>query len=78
MEPRVRMEERLGEKRKGSRERIEKESHCFLPHVRIVTGSAWLRAFSSNLTNLLVPTGSYFGVLNLRIDCRSGLTKGII
>ena len=23
------MEERLGEKRKGSRERIEKESHCF-------------------------------------------------
>ena len=34
--------------------------------------------FFSNSTNLLVPAGSYFGVLNLRIGCRSGLTKGII
>ena len=44
----------------------------------VVTGSACLRAFFSNSTNLLVPAGSYFGVLNLRIGCRSGLTKGII
>ena len=40
--------------------------------------SACLRAFFSNSTNLLVPAGSYFGVLNLRIRYRSGLTKGII
>ena len=31
----------------------------------VVTGSACLRAFFSNSTNLLVPAGSYFGVLNL-------------
>ena len=41
----------------------------------VVNGSACLWAFFSNSTNLLVPAGSYFGVLNLRIGCRSGLTK---
>ena len=44
----------------------------------VVTGSAYLWEFFSNSTNLLVPAESYFGVLNLRIGCRSGLTKGII
>ena len=33
----------------------------------VITGSACLRALFSNSTNLLVPAGSYFGVLNLRL-----------